>query len=70
MVTTTPSLQMDLPFPNYLDVSPDDIRALLESGLLRPVRRTQDGKVTEYELTWLARRLLGQCDPSERELGK
>lgn len=57
---------MDLPFPSYLDMSPEDVRALLDSGLLRPVRRTKDGRATEYELTWLARRMLGYCDPSER----
>lgn len=61
---------MDLPFANYLDMDPEDVRALLESGLLRAVRRTADGKATEYELTWLARRMLGQCDPSERGAGK
>lgn len=66
MITTATTRQMDLPFPTYLDMAPEDVRALLDSGLLRPVRKTKDGRATEYELTWLARRMLGQCDPAER----
>jgi DNA-binding MarR family transcriptional regulator len=58
---------MELPFPHQTELSPEDIRALVESGLVKPVRRTKDGRVTEYELTWLARRMLGQCDPAERK---
>jgi hypothetical protein len=38
-------------------VSPADVAALLAAGLIRPVRRTADGRVTEYALTHAGRTL-------------
>ena len=39
-----------------------DLDLLLKAGLIRPVRRTECGKVTEYELTHAGRVLLGRSD--------
>ncbi len=36
-----------------------DVQLLLKCGLVRPVRRTENGRVTEYELTHAGRILLG-----------
>jgi DNA-binding MarR family transcriptional regulator len=42
-----------------------DLQAMIMAGLVRPVRRTADGRITEYELTHAGRVLaerLGMID--------
>jgi hypothetical protein len=44
-------------------VTPEILATLLASDLIRPVRQTADGQITEYELTWLGRNLLQNSAP-------
>lgn len=60
-------MQLDIPFPpDNPPLSAEDAAALIAADLLVPVRRTADGRVTEYRLSWLGRRMLGYSDPCER----
>jgi len=59
-------MQLAIPFPDPEPCSPEDVAALVAAELLVPVRRTADDKVTEYQWSWLGRRMLGYSDPCER----
>lgn len=61
-------MQLELPLsqPTSEQPSPEDVAVLVAAELLVPVRRTADGRVTEYQWSWLGRRMLGYSDPCER----
>lgn len=49
-------------------ITKEELQLMLAAGLLRPTRRTADGRVTEYELTHEGRIFLARGEVNETQL--